>query len=82
MDTLFELLTYPIQRVVALLFSLSFDGTSIGALLVAALLLGILFKALVGIHLSVFDYDRRYKPKYDGKQFEKRNDFFTESGGL
>lgn len=58
MDTLYELLTYPIQRITALLFSLSIDGVSIGALLVSALLLGILFKALVGIHLSVFSHGR------------------------
>lgn len=56
METLFQVITYPLQRIVALLFSLVIsDGVTVGALLVAALLLGIVFRALIGIHLSVFN---------------------------
>ena len=59
MDTLFQVITYPIQRMVALLFSLEIaDGVSVGALLVAALLLAIIFRALIGMHLSVFNNQR------------------------
>ena len=59
MDILFQVITYPIQRIVALLFSLEIaDGISVGALLVAALLLGIIFRALIGMHLSVFSNQR------------------------
>lgn len=59
MNDLFTILTYPLQRITALLFSLVIaDGVSIGALIVSACLLMILFKALIGIHLSVFNNER------------------------
>ena len=83
MSDLATILIYPLQRITALLMSLVIsDGITVGALIVAACLLMILFKALVGIHLTVFDFDSRYKQKYDGKEFMKKDDFFTESGGL
>lgn len=55
MDELFQIVTYALQRVSALLFSMSVDGVSIGALMVGACLLMVIFRALVGIHLSVFN---------------------------
>ena len=55
METLFQIITYPIQKIAVLLMSLQVaDGVSLGALVVAAALLIIIFRALVGIHLSVF----------------------------
>lgn len=46
-------ITYPIQRIIALLFSMQvIDGLSVGSLVVSALLLQIIFKALVGSHLG------------------------------
>lgn len=49
MDDLFTILTYPVQRLAALIFSLEVaDGISIGALVVSALILGIIFRALIG----------------------------------
>lgn len=48
-----EVIIYPIQRIVALLFSLQvIDGLSVGSLIVSALLLQIIFKALVGSHIG------------------------------
>lgn len=56
MDNLYTILIYPLQRIAALLFSMVIaDGVSVGALMVAALLLMVLFRALVGLHLSVFN---------------------------
>lgn len=55
MEQLFQILTYPIGKLAALLMSLEVaDGVSFGALMVSAALLVIIFRALVGIHLSVF----------------------------
>lgn len=58
MDYLFQIVTYSLQRVANLLFSMSVDGISIGALIVAAALLMVIFRALVGMHLSVFNNRR------------------------
>lgn len=53
MNDLIEVIIYPIQRIVALLFSLEVvGGLSVGALIVSALLLQIIFKALVGSHIG------------------------------
>lgn len=59
MQYLYEIVTYALQRVSGLLFSMSVDGVSIGALMVGACLLMIVFRALVGLHLSVFSNERR-----------------------
>lgn len=55
MQYLYEIVTYALQRVSGLLFSMSVDGVSIGALMVGACLLMVIFRALVGLHLSVFN---------------------------
>lgn len=53
MDSLFEILTYPLQRLVALVFSLEVaDGVSIGALMVSAVILAVIFRALIGNRFS------------------------------
>lgn len=56
MDTLFEVIMYPLQRLAALLFSVQIaDGISVGALVVSAMILIIIFRGFIGIHLSVFN---------------------------
>lgn len=53
MSDFITVIVYPLQRIVALIFSLEvIDGLSVGSLLVSALLLGIIYKALVGNHLG------------------------------
>ena len=58
MDNLYQIVTYALQRVANLLFSMSIDGVSVGALMVGACLLIVIFRALVGLHLSVFSNRR------------------------
>lgn len=56
MQNIIDIVIYVITRISALAFSLEVaDGISIGALLVAAALLSVIFRALVGIHLNVFN---------------------------
>lgn len=56
MDTLFDVIMYPLQRLAALLFSVQIaDGISVGALVVSAMILIIIFRGFIGIHLSVFN---------------------------
>lgn len=81
MSTLVQIVIYPLQRLAVLLFSMQVaDGISIGALMVAACLLMVIFKALVGIHLSVFnngDHHKSYigSPKKNNKL---SNDEYTD----
>lgn len=64
MDDLAEIVIYPLQRIAALIFSMEIaDGVSIGALLVAAALLCILFRALVGIHFGFIGREREQLPE-------------------
>lgn len=53
MQSLIDIVIYPIQRLVVLLFSLQpVDGVSIGSLLVSALVLIIIYKAVIGLRLG------------------------------
>ena len=48
MSDLLELTVYPIKQAAALLFSLTFDGVSIGALMLSAAALIVVYRFLVG----------------------------------
>ena len=48
MSDLLELTVYPIKKAAALLFSLTFDGVSIGALILSAAALAVIYRFLVG----------------------------------
>lgn len=74
MQDFITVITYPLQRIIALLFSLEvIDGLSVGSLIVSALLLGIIYKALVGNHLGGVHGAGRSKPS--------RNDSGGDSSG-
>lgn len=51
MSDLIEILIYPIKQVALLLFSLSVEGMSVGSLIVAAVVLGVLFRLFIGSHM-------------------------------
>lgn len=52
MSDILEVLLYPIKQIALLLFSLQFQGVSVGALMIAAVILGILFRMFIGSHMA------------------------------
>lgn len=73
MSDLLELTVYPIRQAAALLFSLTFDGVSIGALMLSVAALIVIYRFLVGRLIGGFlpDFVNRENARRSRK--EKKN---------
>lgn len=51
MSDLIEIIVYPFKKVVLLLFSLQIGDMTVGSLIIAAVLIGTVFRLLIGSHM-------------------------------
>lgn len=51
MTELIEIIVYPFQKVVLLLFSMQIGNMTVGSLMIAAVIIGSVFRLLIGQHM-------------------------------